>query len=73
MQIKTTMSIISIWSESPLSKSTNNKCLRGYGEKGNPLTLLERIDINTTAMDNSMEISLKTRNKTTIQPNSLTT
>ena len=52
MQIKTTMSIISIWSESPSSKSTNNKCLRGYGEKGNPLTMLVGIDINITTMDN---------------------
>ena len=35
MQIKTTMTAISWWSEwAAIKKSTNNKCWRGCGEKG---------------------------------------
>ena len=34
--------------------------------KGNPLALLVAMQIDTATMEHSMEISLKTRNKTTI-------
>ena len=34
--------------------------------KGNPLLLLVRIYIDTTSMENSMEIPMETRNKTLI-------
>ena len=34
--------------------------------KGNPLALLAGMQIDTTTMENNMEISLKTRNKTTL-------
>ena len=37
--------------------------------KGNPLTLLVGIQTSTATMENSREIPLKIRNKTTIQPN----
>ena len=40
---------------------------RGCGEDvENPLALLAGMQIDTTTMENNMEISLKTRNKTTI-------
>jgi len=34
--------------------------------KGNPVALLVGMQIDTAAMENSMDIPLKTRNKTTI-------
>ena len=34
--------------------------------KGNPLLLLVRIYVDTTTMENSMEVPLETRNKTPI-------
>ena len=40
--------------------------------KGNPLVLLVGEEIDTAAMENSMTIILKTRNKTTIQPSNPT-
>ena len=42
-------------------------------ENGNPLVLLVGEEIYTAAMENSMAIILKTRNKTTIQPSNPTT
>ena len=36
-------------------KSTNNKCWKGYRE-GNPLALLVGMQVDTAAIENSMEI-----------------
>ena len=41
--------------------------------KGNPPALLVEMQIDTATMENSMEISLKTRNKTIMGPSNLTT
>jgi len=40
--------------------------------KGNPLTLLEGMQTSTTTMENSVEIPLKTGNKTAIRPSNPT-
>jgi hypothetical protein len=40
-----------------LNKSTNNKCWRGWGEKG--IILLVEIQSGATTMENSMEFSQK--------------
>ena len=40
--------------------------------KGNPLTLLVRMQTSTAAMENSVEISLKTGNRTSIWPSNPT-
>ena len=47
---------------SQYEKSTNSKCWRG-----NPLPLLVGMQIDTATVENSMEVSLKTRNKTPVQ------
>ena len=39
-----------------IQKSTSNKCLRGYREKGTLLLLLVEMQASTAAMQNSMEI-----------------
>ena len=44
-----------------IKKSTNNKCWRG-----NSLTLLVGIQTGTATMENSLEISYKTCNRTAI-------
>ena len=49
-----------------IKKSTNNKCWRGCGKKGNPLVLSVGMQIDTATMKDCMKIPLKTRNKTTI-------
>ena len=41
------------------SKAYKQKCWRGYGEKGNPLTLLVGMQTSTATMENSVEIPLK--------------
>ena len=48
-----------------VQKSTSNKWERVW-RKGNPLTLLVGMQTSTAAMENSVEISLKTGNRTAI-------
>ena len=64
--------ITSHWSEWPSSKNLQSINAGESLEKGNPLVLLVGVEIDTSAMDNSMKIILKTRNKTTIWPSSPT-
>ena len=47
-------------------KSTNNKCWRGCGEKQNPVTLLVGMQTSTASMENSVEMPLKTGNRTAL-------
>ena len=57
MQIKTTMRYhIMPLRMAAIKKSTNNKCLRGCGEKGNLLTLLVGMQTSTASMHNSVQI-----------------
>ena len=57
MQIKTTMRYHFMQVRmATTKKSTNNKCLRGCGEKGNLLTLLVGMQTSTASMHNSVQI-----------------
>ena len=51
-----------------IKKPANNKCWKECGQKWIPLTPLVGMQADTTTMEKSMEIPLKTRNKTTVQP-----
>ena len=57
MQIKTIMRYhLTLVRMAAIKKSTNNKCLRGCGEKGNLLTLLVGMQTSTASMHNSVQI-----------------
>ena len=49
-----------------IKKNTNNKCWQECGEKGEKGTLLVGMQISTATVENSMEVSQKTKNRTTI-------
>ena len=51
MRIKTTPVRMAV-----IQKSTSNKCWKGCGKKGNPLTLLVGMQSGTATMENSVEI-----------------
>ena len=58
MQIKTIMRYhLTLVRMAAIKKSTNNKCLRGCGEKGNLLTLLVGMQTSTATMENNVGIS----------------
>ena len=46
--------------------TTNNKCWRGCGKKETSNTLLEGKQIGLAWLENNMEVSQKTKNRTTI-------
>ena len=68
MQIKTTVK----YNEVPLvrmaiiNNSTNKQMLEKVWRKGNPPTLLVGMYIGTTTMENSMEVTQKTKYRTII-------
>ena len=68
MQIETTMKYqLTSVRMAAIQKSTNIKCWRGCGEKGTLLHWLVGMQTSTAAMENSVEIPLKTGNRTAIR------
>ena len=55
-----------------IKNSANNKSWRGCGEKGNFLHCWWECELVQPIMENSVEIPLKTGNRTTIQPSNPT-
>ena len=55
-----------------IKKSTNSKCWRGYGKKREPSCTVGG-NVDRVTMENSVEISLKTSNKTIVWPSNPTT
>ena len=70
MQIKTTMR----YHPTPgrmatIKKSTNNRCWRGCGDKGTLLRCWWECKLVQSLLENSVDIPLKTGNRTVIRPN----
>ena len=67
MQIKTTMRYhLTLVRMAAIKKSTNNNCWRGCGMQTNVERVLVGMQTNTATMENSVEIPLKTGNRTAL-------
>ena len=66
MQIKTVMKYhLKLVRMATIQKNTSNKCWQGW-RKGNTRALLVGMQIDTTTVENSTEVSQKNKNRTTI-------